>query len=609
MKKLILTLSLLLISAMAALAVVRSQVVVYIGGVKYYIHTVEPKETIYSIARTYGVSEQEVIENNSAELKAGEKIKIPFEAAIKEEPKESAVRNLFAFSRHTITKGETLYSISRKYEISIDAIIEDNPSIDPISLPVGEKLNIRKKMKGRSSEHQSRKEWETYRSNLNSAVERDGYQYHIVQKGETIYSLSRGAQISEEELIKINDLRGGLKAGSIIKIPTQEVVAEQKEQEIEEEKEDTPDKEVESVALRSLKSSDTLRIALFLPLSHQGTLNRQFAEFYKGFIIGLDSVRIKKNRNIELKLYNTDRKASVVERIVKSEEFKGVNLIVGPIYEELLPSVIEYAERNSVAVVSPLATLKKSHSNILFQLAPPVANRYEKLKPMLAETRHTTLIYTEQTDSLFEKDILALMGERPYDSHTYVYEHPNEVAEKLKDEEESAGDLSKFINNGKDNTIVIMSSSQTDVDRVLSALSSAQINIVARGGKEPRYEVLGNAEWNRYKNIDRTVLFKNNVVISSSYHAKRDNDAVKNFDSSFIKKNGSLPTLYAYRGYDVAMIFGEALYSDMEYGLEGRTYTPLHSSYKFEVDPTTSIHVNGEWVKVKYNSNYTISIE
>ncbi len=603
MKRFILTCLCTLCAVAIACAVTKSQVVVYINGQKYYIHTVEPLETIYSISNAYDVPQQTIIDLNSADLKAGENIKIPYELPAQKELSAREIKR--TFSKHKVEKGETLYSISRKYEISIDTIIEDNPEVDPIALPTDYSLLIRKKMKGKSSQEQSEAQWIEYKSDLNLASQGDGYRYHIVGKGETIYSLSRQSGLSEEEFAQLNNLQDGLKAGTIIKMPADS-------QEIEEVKavEDDEPYYADQIKLRSLREGDTLRIALFLPLSRNSKASRQFSEFYNGFHAGLDTVKSRWGRNIELSVYDTERRVGNVTRAVNSEEFEGTNLIVGPIYEDLLAPVIEYAEKNHIPVVSPLAALKESQSSVLFQMAPPTDTRYEKVKEMISDTtRCVTLIYTENTDSLFEQNIMSLMGDREYQTHHYEYANPTQVAEMMKEEEESAGDLSKYINNRKENTIVVMSSTETDVDRVLSALSSAQINIVARGGRKPQYEVLGNSEWSRYNNIDRTILFKNNVVLISSYHAKRDDERVRFFDSNYIEAYDALPSLYAYRGYDAAMIFGEGIYSDMDNYLEGRLFTPIQSHYNFKSDPNTGVHINVEWIKVNYKNNYKIIIE
>ncbi len=43
---------------------------------------------------------------------------------------------------HTVLKGQTLYSISRAYEVSQDEIIRENPGTDPATLKEGQVLRI-----------------------------------------------------------------------------------------------------------------------------------------------------------------------------------------------------------------------------------------------------------------------------------------------------------------------------------------------------------------------------------------------------------------------------------------------------------------------------------
>ena len=121
--------------------------------------------------------------------------------------------------------------------------------------------------------------------------------------------------------------------------------------------------------------------------------------------------------------------------------------------------------------------------------------------------------------------------------------------------------------------------------------------------------VLGNTRWNRYGNLDRTVFFKDRVVFISTYHAKRDSQAILDFDRAYIRAFGALPSLYSYRGYDAALIFCPAMYNDIEYDLEGRSYTPLQTTYLFGQGEQRDNHVNRNWTRVNYNSDFTITIE
>ena len=121
--------------------------------------------------------------------------------------------------------------------------------------------------------------------------------------------------------------------------------------------------------------------------------------------------------------------------------------------------------------------------------------------------------------------------------------------------------------------------------------------------------VLGNTRWNRYNTVDRAMFFKNRVIFFSTYHAKRDSETVRAFDDAYIRSFGALPSLFSYRGYDTAMIFAPAMYGDIEYDLEDRRYTPLQTTYRFGQNEGRDNHVNRNWTRVNYNSDFTITIE
>ena len=53
---------------------------------------------------------------------------------------------------------------------------------------------------------------------------------------------------------------------------------------------------------------------------------------------------------------------------------------------------------------------------------------------------------------------------------------------------------------------------------------------------------------------------------------------------------------------------GRVPYTNIENDLENTTYTPLQTTYRFQREEGGS-HVNRNWTRVNYNSDYTITIE
>ena len=95
----------------------------------------------------------------------------------------------------------------------------------------------------------------------------------------------------------------------------------------------------------------------------------------------------------------------------------------------------------------------------------------------------------------------------------------------------------------------------------------------------------------------------------STYHAKRDAENVRQFDRRYVASYGTFPSLYAYRGYDSAVVFCSGMRSDIEYNMLDKRYKPLQTEYKFVQDGAGGKFVNQSWVRVNYNNNYTITIE
>jgi|GEM_PF-44830 len=637
----------------------RSHTIVYINGAKYYVHTVKAGDTLYSLSKIYGVDLENITKHNPSAadgLKLDQTLKIPVTQSQTVEKK----RKKRDFEYHTVAAGETLYSISRLYAVSIDTILADNTDIDPAHISIGTRLYIRRSEMGQAPEKQVKNEWEEYKDNLN-AVTTDGHSYYIVQGGDTLYSLCRRFGIDEQTLRSLNDLSEGLKAGALIKVPGDK--AKEATQEVQTNAniamqaagqtaptnvlaDANSDAQVSSVQadmshsgfhahidslsqFTPLRDSDTLKIALMLPMTRNGVSNNNFTDFYRGFLLGLEQVK-EGGHQVELALYDTDTTPEGATAIVENEfGISRPNMIVGPVYENQLGAVLAYAESRNTPVISPLSVLNSQRSPVLFQMAPSPKHKYDKVQDLFAEERNVTLIYSENIDPEFEREIIAQLKGRTYTTHKYEYEHPSiiEAREKerqklrekgveVPDEPISPSDMSPLLKQEGRNTFVILANNETDVDRILTAIASANISLTAKTRNVAPFTVLGNPKWNRYNNIDRSIFFQDNVVMLSSYHARRDNEQVYEFDRRFITEFGSMPTLFAYRGYDVAVIFGNGAFNeDFKQAMCGKSYTPLMTPYLFQGydtmpdGTTTDVQTNSEWVRINYHKNYTITTE
>ena len=130
---------------------------------------------------------------------------------------------LFAELTHTVQKGETLYSISKKYSTTVQSIADAN-KIDGTDIKIGQKLVIPEKngaVQAKTNDSALKND-----SKIDSKTEKN-IQTYTVKKGDTWYAIARNFSVSVKQLYELNgtDEKSGLKVGQKIKIPAVSALA------------------------------------------------------------------------------------------------------------------------------------------------------------------------------------------------------------------------------------------------------------------------------------------------------------------------------------------------------------------------------------------------
>jgi LysM repeat protein len=124
------------ISTITASASVYKLPTTTIDGKEYYYHEVKAKETLYSLSHKLGMSQDEMKKYNPSlaeGLKVGAKLYFPVD-----ELGGGDVQII-----HKVEKGETVYGISKQYHITIEQLLQLNPSAQD-GIKVGDELKIKK---------------------------------------------------------------------------------------------------------------------------------------------------------------------------------------------------------------------------------------------------------------------------------------------------------------------------------------------------------------------------------------------------------------------------------------------------------------------------------
>jgi LysM repeat protein len=261
---------------------------------------------------------------------------------------------------HKVEKGQSLYAISKLYNIDINVILAENDeAID--GLRNGQELKI--PVSGAAT---------TIQPIHGSPIDTIRYNYHRVAKKETVYSIVKQYNITEAQLNNWNPsiATSGIKAGQLL------IVAEKKKNVI------APHVLlIDSANTKIVKPKKTrYNIGLLLPfkiseseLLDVGNLVQSKSnfpqvqslaiDFLLGFNKAVDSLKAS-DFAIQTFLYDIDDKDSnKVEILCKSEEFKALDLIIGPAYPSGFKDVSVYAKNYNIPVISPFT----QQSKILFK--------------------------------------------------------------------------------------------------------------------------------------------------------------------------------------------------------------------------------------------------
>ena len=195
-------------------------------------HIVVEGESIYAIAKKYGVTESDIYELNpkakGAILQLKTVLLIPNKSKkttiSDEKKKKSTSKNSESTEIHTAVAGESLYVIAKKYGISLEKIKEINPSINPEAIQIGDKINIiptKKTIAEKKNKVPSKVEKPAPTITtpiVNTPVvsapvattpmvceDELGNTIHTVQKGETLYRIAKLHNVKLKELQELNE--------------------------------------------------------------------------------------------------------------------------------------------------------------------------------------------------------------------------------------------------------------------------------------------------------------------------------------------------------------------------------------------------------------------
>lgn len=385
---------------------------------KFKTHTIKSGETIEAIAKKYHVTISDIYALNpdaKTKLNVNTVLIIPNILSITSNPPVET-KAIIGYETHKVKRKETLYSISKEYNVEIEDIKKNNKRLYSESLMKGDKIRIPKYKTVVSNVKPNNAiktyvvqpkegkwrvaykfgitlaELETLNPNMNEVLQPgdevnvpntsiidentidENYNYYTVLKSEGYYRLKIKLGVTQEQLEELNpELKiEGLTEGMVLKMPKNIKVGEFT---------GVIEKSDLSNKLTNLK---TKKIAVMLPfllskvnvesVEETKTIIKNekrvsvSLDFYSGVLMAVDSAKVL-GISTKMKVFDTGEQQAEVSKILNTNDFSDYDAIIGPLMAKDLDRVARAVEKDKTPVISPIMIPEQLFENV-FQTIP-----------------------------------------------------------------------------------------------------------------------------------------------------------------------------------------------------------------------------------------------
>lgn len=510
---------------------------VNIETVKY---VVKKGETLYSICQRQGctLAEAQALNIGIAEkgIKEGDKINLPSRSAVIQRNKEGVTGVI-------VNKGETISSISRSLGISAKDLKQMN-DLEDDNIRAGQLLNIpdaakKKEKTGVASEY--RKDQSAPSKSANVA--------HVVQPGETIFSLCKTYRVQEKDLFDANpDLKKqGLQAGRIVFIPRTSSAASM---------------------YVTTQGDNKVNVALILPfIPKDGVIDNntdKFLEFYQGALLAIKQL---KEQNIWVNLYAFDsgKTEADINKVLNKPELRGVDFIIGPAYKAQFGRLSEYCLLHNVKLVVPFSNRTEevmSNPNMFLVNAPKTNEAEETALKMDSVVKGKKVIGlrfsgTDKNDKLdFYNTMIAELRKKGVSVTDTVFTTSEKLEAFLVSNGKEEKKKNKRVEGPTENIIITASTHQVSLTQMIPAINALNFTDKYSIG------IFGYNEWLKHQAISND-LFVSDTYISTPFvidFKKPETKAfIKNFRNYYGQEPNNTQPIYGALGYDIMLYFGTAV--------------------------------------------------
>lgn len=574
-------------------AVTKSNDIVVIRGKSYYLHTVQPGQTLYSICKAYGANIDEVKSLNDKKdnaLSLYEVLKVPYT--------DPFVQQDDKFYYHKVLKGETFYSIARLYKIKPKRLLKFNERYaqnQPLAVGAVVKLPL---------------------------AEID---LSVLGEEEIEASVGKKQEIRPERPVR-NESVKKVEEASVTDILQNALMQKNEKTEQEPEKETTTvigatDKmEIPDYISEVVMPVDPfVKVALLLPFSAKdypvfvdtlvekmpvqiSARSEQFISFYEGVLLAMDSLK-NQGYKVNLKVFDTERSAEKMYTMVDEIDRFHPDLIIGPVYGSVYKALMDDLTNKNIPVIYPLSSrseefgvypdfiqVNPSMKALTVAMSDWLREEAEEANLVCLNLTGNEVSHSDLEDIRLFKEYMHRIGSMNfYDWNTSAVPLDGLRLQLLPDRE---------------NIIILPTTKEAEVSKILPVLSALTDGY--------RITVVGFPEWQAFTSVDHETYFKLNTKIFTYSYVDNTTEPAKRFALKYRKYFYTEPNNLAYKAFDMSLYFIELAAKYRDRTLDALEFYPRNgdfSRFYFQKMEGQAGKENQGFYIVNFGSDYRLKIE
>ncbi len=129
------------------------------------------------------------------------------------------------------------------------------------------------------------------------------------------------------------------------------------------------------------RDTKTLNVAFVMPITGESDPREDgFKDLYRGFLMACDSLK-KSGLSVNVDLYGVGRGTDLSHQLIASGQLLNKQLIIGPVFPDQFETVADYAIQNNIPIINPLLATRFNAKNII-EITPDKAYYYDKIQNM-----------------------------------------------------------------------------------------------------------------------------------------------------------------------------------------------------------------------------------